>query len=115
MQNKEEFKRETEISFKFFVLPKICSICKKKIFLKDGVKIVDKNNEAKTKTTDYYCEECMKSSKDILEKGLAKPWEILAITFTNKAAKEMAERIELLVGEGVSSQMWVKTFHSECL
>ena len=70
MQNKEEFKRETEIGFKFFVLPKICSICKKKIFLKDGVKIVDKNNEAKTQTTDYYCEECMKSSKDILEKGL---------------------------------------------
>ena len=70
MQNKEEFKRETEIYFEFFIFPKICSICKKKIFLKDGVKIVDKSNEAKTQTTDYYCEECIKSSKDFWRKTL---------------------------------------------
>lgn len=70
MQKKEQFKRETDIYFKFIIFPRICSICKKRIFLQDVVKIVDKNNEAKTKTTDYYCEECMKSSEDILEKGL---------------------------------------------
>lgn len=70
MKQKEKFKRETDIYFKFIIFPKICSICKKKIFFQDVVKIVDKNNETKTKKTDYYCEECMKTSEDILEKGL---------------------------------------------
>jgi len=44
-----------------------------------------------------------------------KPWQILAITFTNKAAGEMKERVEQLVGEAVSRDMWVSTFHSACL
>ncbi len=43
-----------------------------------------------------------------------KPWNILAITFTNKAAKEMAERVEALIGEA-ANDMWVKTFHSACV
>ncbi len=49
---------------------------------------------------------------NLIENGVA-PWNILALTFTNKAAREMKERTELLIGSD-ANDMWVTTFHSCC-
>ena len=50
----------------------------------------------------------------LLEQNIVKPWEILAITFTNKAAREMKERVLSLVEEN-ANDIWLGTFHSICV
>ena len=50
----------------------------------------------------------------LMAEKYVKPWNILAITFTNKAANEMKERVQKLVGDA-ANDMWIGTFHSVCV
>ena len=50
----------------------------------------------------------------ILARGFARPWQVLAVTFTNRAAREMRERVAALVGP-VAESVWLGTFHALCV
>ena len=51
----------------------------------------------------------------ILATGRAYPNQILAVTFTNKAALEMKERVGSIIGDAVENMFWLGTFHSICV
>ncbi len=51
--------------------------------------------------------------EDLMSVDAPRPWEILAITFTNKAANELKDRLEVMIGESASN-IWASTFHSAC-
>ena len=48
----------------------------------------------------------------LLDQGLARPWEILAVTFTNKAAAEMRQRVQIMLNQNVPAELYIGTFHA---
>ncbi len=51
----------------------------------------------------------------LIAEGICKPWELLAVTFTNKAAEEMRSRVASLLGPPQAEPLWISTFHSACV
>ena len=70
-------------------------------------------NLVKYGEADYSCDTSLFEAEDLLSVRPAKPWQILAITFTNKAAGELKERICKALGED-GNDVWASTFHSTC-
>ena len=87
--------------------------------------LVKYGNAYNSEFTPYFCEQYISVAQDYIDGKIdqlpqgafsvsaPRPWEILAITFTNKAANELKERINAKLGEGGES-IWAGTFHSIC-
>lgn len=60
-------------------------------------------------------EENKEKAEMLCRMGAVRPWEIIAITFTNKAARELKDRLIRAVGENDASGIWAYTFHTACL
>ena len=72
----------------------------------DSYELMKEYNDGKNSVYPYI--------KNLLSGDAPKPWEILAFTFTNKAANELKERLVLRIGED-ANDIWAGTFHSICL
>ena len=74
------------------------------------------DNDTLSLMTEYYNGNTSVYShiKNVLSVDAPKPWEILAFTFTNKAANELKDRLVLRIGED-ANDIWAGTFHSICL
>ena len=77
------------------------------LYTKGPLLIVAGAGSGKTRVLTY-------RTAHLIEQELADPWQILAITFTNRAATEMKERVHALVGGYAAARMWVMTFHAAC-
>ena len=75
------------------------------------------NNEDYEILSRYYNgeESLAYDAQRIMSYNAPKPWEILAITFTNKAANELKERLVKMLGEENGNNIWASTFHSCCV
>ena len=75
----------------------------------ESIAEMENAKSANAQDLDLYLESFADRSQPIA------PWNILAITFTNKAAGEMKTRLEKILGEGTTKELWCGTFHSMCL
>lgn len=76
-------------------------------------------NEDAIELLEQYAENPQPENRPLMEYLCAvepaRPWEVLAITFTNKAANELKERLTRMIGEEAARDVWASTFHSACV
>lgn len=68
-----------------------------------------------TEYLNHPTEQARERAEYLCSERPARPWEVLAITFTNKAAKELRDRLARALGDEEASELWAHTFHTACL